>query len=125
MATTVLLPPGKKIYLTVFTDAAYLQKITVTPPAGAGNPYTVQGSGENNHVIGSENFTTPSGTQNLSYEVNIVYSSNNGGSWNQSSLISGETVVGSMNMQIVLSEDHVDNDYNDCVAQFVWWEPIT
>lgn len=123
MSVSILLPAGKLIYLTCFTNAAYQQKVTVTPPSGA--VMVFQGSGEGNHVVGTQSFNTPSGSQDVTYTINIEYSSNGGASWNQSSLIPGQCVVGTMNMQIVLSEDHADNDFNDAVAQFNWWEPTS
>jgi hypothetical protein len=30
-----------------------------------------------------------------------------------------------MNMQVLLSEDHVDLDYNDAVLQFIWWGTLS
>ena len=120
MSTTIVLPPSTPVYVTAFTNAAFLQRITVTPPSGA--PIVWTGTGENNNQIGQTYINTPGGTSTISYQVNAENSSNNGASWNQSSLLPGGCTVGTMNIKVVLSEDHVDQDFNDSVVQFLWWE---
>jgi hypothetical protein len=34
MAATILLPPSTTIYITAMSNAAYLQRLTLTPPQG-------------------------------------------------------------------------------------------
>ncbi len=125
MASSITLPPSTAVYSTGFTNAAYLQRITITPPSGGGSAWSWQGNGEGEHIIGTKSFTTPGGNQNLVYQVDCQYSSDGGSTWNESSLFPGGCIVGSMNMRVMLSEDHVDQDFNDAVAQFVWWEPLS
>ena len=124
MAVTLKLPPGTRIFATAFTNAAYLQKVVITPPAGAGDPITWQGTGEDNNQIGQQFITTPAGSQDLVYSVGAQYSSDNGATWQDSSLLPGGTTIGSMNIKVMLSEDHVDQDFNDAVVQFLWWDPL-
>jgi hypothetical protein len=124
MAATVMLPPSTNVFVSAFTNAAYLQKVTVTPPGG-GQPIVWQGTGENNHQIGQQFIATPGGSQNLAYSVTAQYSSDGGGTWQDSTLLPGATVIGSFNLQVVLSEDHVDQDYNDAVVEFLWWRPLS
>jgi hypothetical protein len=122
MAVTVALPPGTSVYITAFTNAAYLQKATITPPAG---PAVVwQGAGEGNRQIGQQIITTAAGSQNQNYTVAVQYSTNNGASWQDSSLLPGGATLGTMNLSVVLSEDHADRDFNDAVVQFMWWTPL-
>lgn len=125
MAVSILLPPSTQVFLAAFTNAAYIQRVTVTPPSGAGSPIVWQGSGEGNNPIGNQMLTTPGGSANLTYSVAMDYSSDGGSTWQQSSMIPGGCVVASMNVKVVVSEDHVDQDYNDAVIQFMWWEPLS
>ena len=124
MAVTLMLPPGRRIFVSAFTNAAYLQKVVITPPAGAGDPITWQGTGEDNNQIGQQFITTPAGSQDLAYSVGAQYSSDNGATWQDSSLLPGGTTIGSMNLKVMLSEDHVDQDFNDAVVQFLWCPPV-
>jgi hypothetical protein len=123
MAATILLPPSIKAYVTAITNAAYLQRITLTPPQG-GTPTVWQGSGEGEHVIGTLTLTTPPGSQDLAYSVNAESSSNGGATWKQSALLPGGTTIGTLNIKVVLSEDGVDQDFNDAVLQIMWWAPL-
>ena len=124
MAVTMMLPPSTRVFVSAFTNAAYQQKVTVTPPGG-GQPLVYQGAGENNHQIGQQFITTAGGSQNLAYSVTIQNSADGGGTWQDSTLLPGGTVIGSFNLQVVLSEDHVDQDYNDAVVEFLWWRPLS
>ena len=125
MAVSILLPPDTNVFLAALTNAAYLQRVTVTPPSGGGSPIVWQGTGEDNHPIGNQLVTTPAGSANFTYSVNMEYSSDNGATWHQSSMIPGGCVVASMNLKVVVSEDHVDQDFNDAVVQFMWWNPLS
>lgn len=122
---SLLLPPGTNNFVAEFTNSTYLQKLKITPPSGTGSPIVWQGSGERNHQIGDQMLATPDGNSNLSYSVNAEYSSDGGSTWQQPSLIPGGCVVGTLNMKVVISEDHADQDFNDAVVQFMWWEPLS
>lgn len=124
MSVSILLPPSTNVFVSAFTNAAYIQRVTITPPSGSGSAIVWDGSGEGNNQIGSTFITTPGGSQNLTYTVTIQYSSDGGSTWGASSMIPGGTVIGSMNLKVVLGEDHVDQDYNDAVVEFLWWEPL-
>ena len=124
MPASILLPPSTNVFVTAFTNAGYLQKVTITPPSGAGNPTVWQGRGENNHQIGSMFIMTPGGSQNFNYQVDAQNSPNGGQSWNESVLMPGGCVIATMNLKVLLSEDQADRDYNDAVVEFLWWEPF-
>jgi hypothetical protein len=125
MPATILLPPSTTVYVTAMSNAAYLQKLTLTPPPGAGSPMSWQGTGEGDHIIGQTTLTTPAGSQDWSYSVNAQYSTDGGGTWQQSTLLPGGCTIATLNMAVLLSEDHVDQDYNDAVLQFIWWKPLS
>lgn len=125
MPVNITVPASTPVRIQAFTDAAYLQQVTITPPAG-GNPIVWTGSGENETPIGTVLVTTPSSPSGtVVYGVNVQYSADGGRSWQPSSLLPGGTVIASFNLQVVLSEDHVDQDYNDAVVQFIWWQPLS
>ena len=125
MSLSIVLPPSTRVFVAAFTNAAYMQRVSITPPAGAGQPIVWQGTGEDNHPIGNQIVTTPAGSSNFTYSVSADYSTDGGSSWQQSSMIPGGCVVGSLNLKVVISEDHVDQDYYDAVVQFMWWEPLS
>lgn len=124
MPASIHLPPSTTILATAITNAGNLQRVTLTPPASMGPPIVWQGSGENNTQIGQTNLVTPEGTQHVSVAVTIENSSDGGRTWSQSSLIRGSCSVATMCVDLLLSEDSADNDYNDAVVQFLWWKPL-
>ncbi|TNC08156.1 hypothetical protein FF100_30035 [Methylobacterium terricola] len=123
MPASILLPPSTNVFLAAFTNASDIQRVTITPPGGQAIVW--QGSGENNKQIGSTFFQTPSGSQDVSATVDIQHSSDGGRTWQESALLPGGCSVATMNIQVVLSEDQVDRDYNDAVVQFLWWESLS
>ncbi|EUB97567.1 Fucose-binding lectin II [Rhizobium sp. CF080] len=123
MPATILLPPSTNVFVTALTNAADLQKVTITVPGAS--PILWQGTGEGNHQIGSTFVMTPSGSQDVQATVDVQHSANGGNTWQESALLPGGCSIGTMNLQVLLSEDQVDRDYNDAVVQFLWWVPLS
>jgi hypothetical protein len=114
---TVYLPPATDIVVKGFTNAANLQRITVTPPTGS--PSVFQGSGEGNTPIGRTHFTTPSGDE-AQITVEIDYSPDGGSTWQPSDVYTDGCAVQSYNLTVIVSEDLVDEDYNDAICLVSW-----
>ena len=81
MSLSIVLPPSTRVFVAAFTNAAYMQRVSITPPAGAGQPIVWQGTGEDNHPIGDQIVTTPAGSSNFTYLVSADYSTDGGTSW--------------------------------------------
>ena len=76
---------------------------------------------------GNFSITTPDHSSNpLGYRVTVqIESSNEGGQYQPSQVFSGSCGVMYYSLVLVVSEDYVDDDWNDAVVQFTWWTPPT
>lgn len=118
---SVVVPTSKDVVVKGFTNAAYTQRITLKVE-GVGS-YVLTGSGENNHPIGTRHFTTPSegGPDGaISIDVTVEYSPDGGGKWQAPDVYTDSCTVQAYNMIIAVSEDRVDQDYNDAICMISW-----
>lgn len=113
--------PNTFVTARCFTNASYLQRITITPDTG--DPRVFKGSGEHDTPIGSYSFTTP--VAGLKVTVTIDFSRDNGATWSASDVSSGSCSIMNYQISAVVGEDRVDQDWNDAVVQFSWWTPPT
>lgn len=116
----VVLPYSTDVVVKGFANAFRIQRITVQPPVGG--PVTFQGAGEQNTPIGSTHFTTPSGGPVPTVGIVIEYSKDGGKSWNPSDIATDSCSVHAYRLFVVVSEDEVDQDYNDAVCMISWPE---
>ena len=117
---TVYVPPAKDVVIKGFTNAAYLQRIIVNTE-GIGQ--TILGSGEDNTLIGSAHFTTPSkgdSIQPVSIDVTIEYSADNGVTWKAPEVYSNSCSVQAYNLIVLVAEDSLDQDFNDATWMISW-----
>jgi len=121
MSIQVKLPANTRVFIRAIANAAWLQRVTITPPSGS--PIVWKGSGEGNQPFGDIQVTTSGKID--TYTVNIEHSSDGGNSWNSSSSTSGDTSIASLRAKYILSEDGADSDYNDAVVEFMWWIPLS
>jgi hypothetical protein len=127
-------PSNATVFVQGFANAAFTQKITITPPSGT--PAVFSGSGENNtslsltttgflttHSGAQPSFNVPSGggTYNVSVTANNTASQVLG----QTNNFSTPTSNGSITIGWVSSEDSSDNDWNDSVLIFTSYTPPT
>jgi len=122
---TVYLPLDSFVSVAAFTNAGFAQRVTITPETGS--PKVLVGSGEHNAPMpnGSYSFTTPSSSRSpLGFTVTVAveaYQPNN--QWQPSQVSQGSCSVMYYSLAMVVSEDYVDQDWNDAVVQFSWWIP--
>lgn len=125
---SIYLPVNTYVSVRSFTNAAYIQKVTITQENGTTT--VVQGNGEHDTPIPNGNFsiqTPPTSQSPLGYRVTVqVQSSPDGGrTWNPSQVSSGSCSVMYYYLAMVVSEDYIDQDWNDASVQFTWWIPPT
>ena len=122
-STVVYLPFKTTVNVHAFTNAAYRQQITFTPESGSTiGPFT--GLGENDTPIGQGQFITPSsGKSSRGFQVTVTTMSNDGSGWQPSQVGQAACAVWYYSVILVVSEDFVDQDWNDAVAMFSWWAP--
>lgn len=137
---------GVPYYVACYSNAMYLQRVTITPPSGVnGGNAVFQGSGEGNITMalntpgfltrgvtnGQAYFTAPGSFSNMSvYQVRIQYSSNNGSTWTDSDVygsawMQSTTGNGANGVISMVSEDSTDADYNDAVCVFTFYKTNT
>jgi hypothetical protein len=122
-STTIYLPLATDVVVKGFTNAADIQRITVTPSGG--NPSVFQGTGEQNTPIGSMHFTTPASGEQPSVAIKIEYSGDGGNTWQPSDIFTDSCSIEAYQLVVVVSEDHVDEDYNDAVCIISWPEAVS
>ncbi len=127
-STIIYLPLNTYVNVRSFTNAAFLQRVTITPETGS--PITIQGNGEHDTPIPNGNFpieTPGSSRSSLGYSVCVkVETSPDGGqTWENSQVSQGSCGVMYYHLAMVVSEDYIDQDWNDAVVQFTWWIPPT
>lgn len=119
---TVYLPVSTWISVQAYTNAAFTQRVTAPRRSSPG-------SGERNTPMpgGNYGFMTPATSRSpLGWTVIVrVESSNSGGQYQPSQVMLGSCTVQYFTLSMVVSEDWVDQDWNDAVVQFSWWVPPT
>jgi hypothetical protein len=117
---TVYVPPSRDVVIKGFTNAAYLQRITLNTE---GMGQTVIGTGENNTLIGTAHFTTPSKgdpNQQVPIDVTIEYSADDGATWKAPQIYSNSCSVQAYNLTVLAAEDSLDQDFNDVIWMISW-----
>lgn len=123
-SAALYLPLNSWINVRSFTNSAFNQQVTVVEENGTRHQY--QGSGEHDTPMpgGDFHIQTPGAASNpLGYKVTITIENYHDGKWNPSSVLQGSSGVMYYYLSMVVSEDYVDNDWNDAVVQFTWWLP--
>lgn len=122
---TVYLPLNTFVSVAAFTNAGFNQRVTITPETGS--PTVLVGSGEHNKPMPNGNYsinTPASSSSPLGYKITVaVESYQPSGTWAPSQVSQGSCSVMYYSLALVVSEDYVDNDWNDAVVQFTWWLP--
>jgi len=129
---TVNFPGGLTVFVQAYSNAAYVQTVTLVPTAG-GAQATFSGSGEGNVAMslrtagflrpgqggGWPSFVTPgNATQLSSYQVTCTNSGGQPSSVEVNQVSFSTPAQGLMLMAAVVSEDSTDQDYNDSVTMF-------
>lgn len=123
-SATVYLPLSTWVHVRAIVNAAFTQRVTITPETG--NPVVLQGSGEHDTVLpnGDYGFTTPSSSSSpLGYRMVVTVQSSSGSGFQPSQVLQGLQSIMYYNLAMVVSEDYVDQDWNDAVVMFSWWVP--
>lgn len=122
---SLYLPLNTWVHVQAFTNAAFLQQVTITYEDGSSVVLT--GSGEHDAPMpnGDFGFTTPSSSRSpLGWRTTVQVQSDHDGTWVPSKVQSGGCNVATYySLAMVVSEDYVDGDWNDAVVLFTWWTP--
>jgi hypothetical protein len=119
--TLIELPLNTNVSVTCTSNSAAEQRVTITQADGTTN--TATGSGENVPMQGGAfSIQTPQSAPNDTYTVTVDIESNASGSWSPSQVFNGGYFFLTYALQLVVSEDSVDRDFNDAVVQFSWWK---
>ncbi|MGA3037437.1 MAG: fucose-binding lectin II [Vulcanimicrobiaceae bacterium] len=125
MPWTMYLPFSTRVYIYGFTNAGLNQQITVVPESGSTLTFT--GSGENNRATTPPNaiINTPSsGSNPRGFKLTVTIKSYKNGNWVESQITGAGASLGIVGATyMVCSEDLVDNDWNDGVLSFIWYNP--
>lgn len=124
-SAVVYLPLSTWVDVRAFTNASFSQKVTILQENGTQTVLT--GSGEHDTPMPGGNFgiTTPAtSASSMGYRVTVtVQSQQPNGQWQDSNVSQGGCNVMYYSLAMVVSEDYVDQDWNDAVVQFSWWVP--
>jgi len=124
--STIYLPLNTYVSVKCFANAAFIQKVTITEENGT--VHTAQGSGEHDTPLtdGTFGIQTPATSSSpAGYRITVAVQNQQGGTWVDSAVMSGGCNVMYYNLKMVVSEDYIDDDWNDAVAIFTWWQPPT
>ena len=123
----IYVPLNTWVNVRAFTNAGFNQRVTITPETGSATVLT--GSGEHDAPMpnGSFHYNTPSSSSSpLGYRISVnIESQQPNGSWQPSQVSQGSCGVMYYQLVMIVSEDYVDQDWNDAVVQFTWWIPPT
>lgn len=123
-STNIYLPLNTYVSVRAFTNAAFLQQVTILQEDGTQTVLT--GSGEHDTPMPNGDFaiqTPGSSTNPMGYKITVSVQSDHGGTWVPSSVSQGSCSVMYYHLAMVVSEDYLDQDWNDAVVQFTWWVP--
>jgi hypothetical protein len=125
MVWTLYLPFSTTVYVYGYTNAALQQKIVAVPESGATLTFTGAGEGNKPTSPATAIISTPSSGSHLNgFQIQVTISSYKNGSWVQSNIAGAGCSLGmTAATYLVCSEDLVDNDWNDAVLQFMWYNP--
>ena len=123
----IYLPLDTYTSVRCFANASFDQKVTITEENGT--THIAQGSGEHDTPLADGDFAiqTPGNSNNpqQGYKITVAVQNNQGGAWKDSTVMAGGCNVMYYNLKMVVSEDYIDDDWNDAVAVFTWWQPPT
>jgi hypothetical protein len=114
---TITLPASTTLIVQSFVNAAWQQRITITPEQG--EPIIFSGSGYYDTPIGHAVMTTQPGTASKVI-VTVDHSSDGGKSWQPSRVDSVFCKVMYYAMIVVVSEDAGDKTWDDATTYFSW-----
>ena len=121
---SIYLPTSTYVNVRSFTNAGFTQRVTLTEEDGTQHQYTGSGEHDTPMTNGSFAITTPATSQSpLGYQVTVKVESYQSGQWVGSSVSSGSCSVMYYYLAMVVSEDYLDQDWNDTSVQFTWWIP--
>lgn len=121
---TIYLPRSTWVHIRALTNALFEQQVILNYENGTQT--TLVGNGEHDHVLPNGDFaiTTPANSQSpLGYRVLVTVNTMVNGHWQPSQVLQGAQSIMYYNLAMVVSEDYVDQDWNDAVVQFTWWVP--
>lgn len=122
---TFSLPFASQVFVYGYTNAALNQQIIVTPESGATLTFTGSGEGNTPTSPATAIINTPSTGSHLNgFQVVVTINSWKNGAWAASTVAGAGCSLGmTAATYLVCSEDLVDNDWNDGVVQFLWYNP--
>lgn len=116
---TVHLPYGASVAVKIEANAVFPQRVTLAWDSAS---KTVTGAGENEQLLLAFELDTPSdGPDPKGYPVVVSISSIVNGREVPSNVAFGDCDILYYNVILVVSEDYLDNDWNDAVVSFTWW----
>lgn len=121
---TVYLPVSTWVHIRAVTNAAFTQRVTIAFEDGSRQ--VLVGAGEHDAPMPKGDFsitTPPKATSPLGYRIVVTVETQVGGNWQPSMVSEGECSVMYYHLAMVVSEDSVDQDWNDAVVMFSWWVP--
>jgi hypothetical protein len=122
-SVTFYLPLATSMTVQSFANAAYAQRVTITPETG---PVMVfQGSGYYDTPIGQTLLATPSSgssPEGFRVTVNVDHSSD-GVNWQPSDVDWMTIIVKYTSIYFVVSEDSADDTWDDATTYFTWTTP--
>lgn len=126
MSVRVLLPLNTRVFIHAYTNALFIQRITLIAPDGRRR--ILQGSGEGN-IIGSFVFHTPErrqGAQVFPVKVRMEFSTDGGRTFRRSRVIQDRVKFSRVPFKVigVFAEDAEDEDFNDAIVTFSFRRPV-
>lgn len=118
---TLPLPAGTRVYVNAFTNASYLQRVTLTVNGGGITQW--QGTGEGNNEIANAYIDIPKDTSGwVNTAALLEFSTDSGTSWYRSQVSPvGSFSIYGYNQRTIVAEDADDDDYNDSAIVLSWW----
>lgn len=121
-SVTILLPYSTAVVVQSFTNAAYMQRVTIQPQGG--QPIVFTGTGYYDTPIGQQTINTPAGSgSGYPVVVNVDHSQDGGASWQPSQVDWVDCQVMYYALATVVSEDAMNNTWDDATTYFTWTEP--
>jgi Fucose-binding lectin II (PA-IIL) len=112
---TIPLPPQTTVVVQCYANAAYTQRITITPHGQ--DPLVYQGTGFYDTPIGSGEIYVSQDQEG--YATVVIENSQDGGqTWSPSEVDVNDCEVSFYNLIVVASEDSSDNTWDDATAYF-------
>lgn len=120
----IFVPFSTYVSVRSFTNAAFTQRVTIVEENGTQHQF--EGSGEHDTPMKGGAFaiqTPASGQSPAGYKLTVSVESYHDSAWQPSAVSQGSCGVMYYHLAMIVSEDYLDNDWNDCSVQFTWWLP--